>query len=109
MADKVERDANESTDNGSGVQTMVRDEETEEEVQLSGTEGVLNELGKFQEALDDADEELTLEDLRAWAGHINFVLAVLIKEINENFSRLGLIEDEKEEVDFDEEDYKYFL
>ena len=58
---------------------------------------VIDELNKFQERLDD-DDEMNFETLRAWAGHINACFIILIEEIHNNFEKLGILEDDEEEI-----------
>lgn len=65
---------------------------------------VVDELEKFQERLDD-DKEMNFETLRAWAGHINACFIILIEEIHTNFEKLGILDDEIEIKECDNDAY----
>jgi hypothetical protein len=55
---------------------------------------VIEELQAFQKIIDDPKKKMLVRDLRAWAGHMNYIITQLLNDIshfifaNEQFSQI---------------------
>ena len=77
---------------------------------------VIRELEAFQNVIDNPKQKMLVKDLRTWAGHMNFIITQLLKDVgyfivgNERITQMqeNILKAEEQQKLRDEQNSYYF-